>query len=97
MGTVPEKGLVVEMDIPEMGGTVHTVILSVTEIVVCDSSSEFVCVMYAKNTLFEAHCHRHEFLEYDEDDDVLYIDYSDLVFWDVIATDCTISSIPNTL
>ena len=44
MGTVPEKGLVVEMDIPEMGGTVHAVILSVTEVTICDGCSEFVCV-----------------------------------------------------
>ena len=97
MGTVPKKGLVVEMDIPEMEGLIHAVILSVTEVTICDGCSELVCIMYSNNTLFEAHCPRHEFLEYDEDDDVLYIDYSDLVFWDVIATDCTIPSIPNTL
>lgn len=97
MGTVPEKGLVVEIDIPEMGGTIHAVVLSVTEVTICDRCSELVCIMYAKNTLFEAHCHRHEFLEYDEDEDVFYIDYSDLVFQKVIASSCTISSIPNTL
>lgn len=100
MGTVPEKGLVVEMDIPEMGGTIHAVILSATEVTICDGCSEFVCIMYAKNTLFEAHCQCHQFHSYDfdyDDEDVLYIHHSDLVFWDVIAENCTIPSIPNTL
>lgn len=102
MGTVPEKGLVVEMDIPEMGGVIHAVILSVTEVTICDGCSEFICIMYSNNTLFEAHCHCHKVNDYnycseDELEDVLYIEYSDLVFWDVIATDCTIPSIPNTL
>ena len=103
IGTVPEKDLVVEMDIPEMGGTVHAVILSVTEIAICDNSSMLVCIMYGNNTLFETHCSLHCCQDYtyysseDELEDVLYIHYSDLVFWNVIATDCTIPSIPNTL
>lgn len=79
MGTVPEKGLVVEM-----GGTVHAIILSVTEVSICDGCSEFICIMYSNNTLFEAHCYCHQFHSYDfdyddEDEDVLYIHYSDLI------------------
>lgn len=101
MGTVPEKGLVVEMDIPEMGGTIHAVILSVTEVTICDGCSEFICIMYAKNTLFEAHCHCHQFhsydIDYDASENILYLHHSDLVFWGVIAENCTIPSIPNTL
>ena len=97
MGTVPEKGLIVEMSIPEMGGLIHAVILSVTEVIICNGCSEFICIMYAKNTLFEAHCHCHQFHEYDEDEDVLYNCYSDLVFYGMIASSCTISSIPDTL
>ena len=102
MGTVPKKGLVVEMDIPEMGGTVHAVILSVTEIAVCDSSSEFICIMYGNSTLFETHCFLHYCQDYtycseDELEDVLYIEYSDLIFQKIIASSCTISDIPDKL
>lgn len=93
-GTVPEKGLVVKMDIPEIGGAINAVILSTTEIAICEDSSKLVCIMYGNNTLFEAHCQCH--LCY-EPEYALFIDYSNLEFQKVIASSCTISGIPNEL
>lgn len=93
-GTVPEKNLVVKMDIPEIGGSINAVILSITEIAICEDSSKLVCIMYGNNTLFEAHCQCH--LCY-EPEYALFIDYSNLEFQKVIASPCTISGIPNEL
>lgn len=102
-GIEPEKGLVVKMDIPEIGGAINAVILSITEIVICEDSSKLVCIMYGNSTLFEAHCQCHMCYDYwyyndeDEPEYALFIDYSNLEFQKVIASSCTISGIPNEL
>ena len=102
-GTVPEKNLVVKMDIPEIGGVINAVILSVTDIATCEDNLKLVCIMYGNSTLFEAHCQCHMCYDYvhlgeeEEPEYALFINYDDLVFQKVIASSCTISGIPNEL
>ena len=101
-GQAIEKGLIIEITVPNIEHPVKAVVLDVIGYSTGDNSAHYVCIMYAQKRLFKASFEYNWSIEnsYGDDPDTpeeeVEIDYySNLKYEGIIVEYCDIPTIPS--